>query len=271
LIPVVIAVLLAAILVVRELSARRREQRLQDELAGLKSQLKESDRLVNVGQLVSGLAQDLKSPLQSMLGSAEVLAATDPGDAHAAQELKQIRDDVSRAAGIVRNLLAFTETTDLDRRWDDLNAIVRRAIQTHRAGAAIEGVAFQTHRTGTASDGPAFQGTTRLQLVYVDGRQIERVLTTLLSHTGHGTRNGAHDISVTTRRVNNPADHMVIDIEDPRASDADDVGTWSGDLDACRRVLQAHGGSLEVERQGTAGVRFHLEFPITELVETQEK
>ena len=254
-IPVVIAVLLAAILVVRELSARRREQRLQEELAALRSQLKESDRLVNVGQLVSGLAQDLKSPLQSMLGSAEVLAATEPGDAHAAQELKQIRDDVSRAAGIVRNLLAYTETTDLDRRWDDLNAIVRRAIQTHRTGPSDEGVAFQ--------------GTTRLQLVYVDGRQIERVLTTLLSHTGHASRNGAQDISVITRRVNNPADHMVIDIEDPRASDADDVGTWSGDLDACRRVLQAHGGSLEVERQGATGVRFHMEFPITELVETQ--
>jgi two-component system sensor kinase FixL len=258
LVPAFIALaVLVIILVARVVSARQRERRLLDELEAAKSQLKESDRLVNVGQLVSGLAQDLKSPLQSMLGSAEVLAATEPGDAHAAQELKQIRDDVSRAAGIVRNLLAFTETTDLDRRWDDLNAIVRRAIQAHRTGATPDGVAFQ--------------GTTRLQLVYVDGRQIERVLTTLLSHTGHGSRNGAHDISVTTRRVNTPADLMVIDIDDPRASDADDIGTWSGDLDACRRVLQAHGGSLEVERQGSAGVRFHLEFPITELVETQAK
>jgi len=256
LLPALIAAALAVVLVLRELSARRRERRLLAELQAMRSQLKESDRLVNVGQLVSGLAQDLKSPLQSMLGSAEVLAATEPGDAHAAQELKQIRDDVTRAAGIVRNLLAFTETTDLDRRWDDLNAIVNRAIQQHRTAAS-------------AAEGVAFQGTTRLQLVYVDGRQIERVLTTLLSHTAPGGQNGAGDVSVTTRRVNSPADHMVIDIDDPRASDADDVGTWSGDLDACRRVLQAHGGSLEVERQGTAGVRFHLEFPITELVEKQ--
>jgi len=230
--------------------ARRREQKLHEELELLRAHAKHSDRLVNVGQLVSGLAQDLKSPLQGMLGSAELIAASDPADQ--AQELAQLRDNVSRAAGIVRNLLAFTETSELNRKWDDLNEIVRRAVQQHRTGGP---------------DGVAFQGTTRLQLVYVDSRQIERVLMTLLNHTGHGRKNGAAGVGVTTRRLTTPTDHMVIDIDDPHAPAADDEVSWTGDLDACRRVIQAHGGSLEVETQGVAGVRFHLELPITELVE----
>src|SRR6185312_15686726 len=141
---------------------------------------------------------------------------------------------------------------ELNRRWDDLNEIVSRAVQQHR--------------TGGKADVVSFRGTTRLQLVYVDSRQIERVLLTLLSHTGHGRLNGSGEVNVATRRVTAPGDHMVIDIDDPNASDADEIGAWSGDLDACRRVLQAHGGSLEVERQGAGGVRFHMEFPITELV-----
>ena len=248
----VLVVVLAVALAVRERAARLRAVKLEEELESLRTQAKQTDRLVNVGQLVSGLAQDLKSPLQGMLGSAELIAASDPADQ--AHELAQLRDNVSRAAGIVRNLLAFTETSELNRKWDDLNEIVRRAVQQHRSGR-VDGVI-------------AFQGTTRLQLVYVDSRQMEKVLLTLLSHTAHA---GRHDgaVAVTTRRVTSPADQMIIDIDDPRASQSDDDVTWSGDLDACRRVLQAHGGSLEVETQGAGGVRFHMELPVTEHVENQ--
>ena len=254
--PVLLLLVLALVvaLVVRESAARRRQQKLLDELESLRVQAKQTDRLVNVGQLVSGLAQDLKSPLQGMLGSAELIAASDPSEQ--AQELAQLRDNVSRAAGIVRNLLAFTETSELNRKWDDLNEIVRRAVQQHRTGH---------------DEGIAFQGTSRLQLVYVDSRQIEKVLLTLLSHTVHGQRNGAGGVAVATHKMSSPTDHVVIEIDDPHASSADDEVGWSGDLDACRRVLQAHGGSLEVETQGARGVRFHMELPITaELMETQD-
>ena len=255
-IAVSIAIVLAVLLVVREIAARRRERRLMDEIRAMQDQLKQSDRLVNVGQLVSGLAQDLKSPLQGMLGSAEILAASDPSDAGAAHELKQLRDNVTKAAGIVRNLLSFTETTEIDRRWHDLNEIVQHAMQQHRSGGE------------PAADHITFQGTSRLQLVYLDGRQIEKVLTTLLDHTSD-SRNGASKVVVTTRRINAPDDRLVINIEDPALSAADDEATWSGELDACRRILEAHGGSLEVEHPGGAGLRFHLELPVTETVQKQ--
>ncbi len=250
---VIIAVILGVVLAVREAAARRRERALRQELESLRSQLEQRERFVNVGQLVSGLAQDLKSPLQGALGSAELLAASDPSDARTAQELVDIRDNVTRAVGIVRNLLAFTETSDLDRRWHDLNEIVRRALQRHRHG-----------RDGHVS----FHGTGRLQLVYVDGRQLERVVTSLLAHTAANVR-GPGGVAVITRRVASPVDHLVIDIDDPAVSGADDDIAWSGDLEACRRVLQAHGGSLEVEHQPSGGLRFHMELPVTELVETQ--
>jgi K+-sensing histidine kinase KdpD len=252
-IAIILAVLLVA-LVARDYVARRKERLLLEELETLREQAKQNDRLVNVGHLVSGLAQDLKSPLQGALGSAELLAASDrSGDS--SQELREIRDNVTRAVGIVRNLLAFTETTELDRRWHDLNQIVGEAVQRHRS-------------SGVPADGMAFQGTGRLQLIYVDGRQIEKVLTTLLNLTIRGSRRtAAGDVSVITRRVPTPEDHMVIDIDDPAVIGVDDEPAWSGDLDACRRILQAHGGLLDVEHRGVSGLRFHLELPITELVE----
>jgi len=184
-----------------------------------------------------------------------VLEASDATDVHAAQ-VREIRDNVTRAVGIVRNLLAFTETTELDRRWHDVNEIVRLAAQQHRSG-------------GNGSSGVTFQGTSRLQLVYVDGRQLEKVLSTLLAHTGHGRGGAAADVVVTTHRIATPMDHLAIDIVDPAVSAADEEVAWSGELDACRRVMQAHGGSLEVEHQASGGLRFHMELPVTELLETQ--
>jgi K+-sensing histidine kinase KdpD len=256
-IAVAVVVVLILLLAARDLVARRRERQLLEELGAMRSQVKENDRLVNVGQLVSGLAQDLKSPLQGALGSAELLAASGPSGHDSAQELQEIRDNVTRAVGIVRNLLAFTETGALDRRWHDLNEIVRDAVQRHRT-------------SGQAGDAVGFQGPERLQLIYIDGRQIEKVLATVLQFTAHARRPGeSAAVAVATHRVSGPTDRMVIDIDDPVASEADEELAWSADLDGCRRILQAHGGSLEVEHRGAGGLRFHLELPVTELVETE--
>lgn len=251
-IPIVIVIVLAALLVYREVAARRRERRLLAEMETLRGHLNDNDRLVNVGQLVSGLAQDLKSPLQGMLGSAEVLAASDPSNAGAAVELREIRDNVTRAAGIVRNLLAFTETTSLDRRWHDVNELVRRSIPHHRPA--------------NGADRITFAGGARLPLAYIDGRQIEKVLATLLDRSANTGRHHSGDVAVSTKKGATD-DRLVIVIDDE--APADDEAAWSGDLDACRRVLHAHGGSLEVERQGAGGLRFLLELPFTEIGENQ--
>jgi K+-sensing histidine kinase KdpD len=246
-----IFVIMAALLVARDVFARRRERQLLAEMALLRDHAKENDRLANVGQLVSGLAQDLKSPLQGMLGSAELLAASDPADAGSAQQVQDIRDNVTRAAGIVRNLLTFTETTVLDRRWLDLNELVHGSIQRRRPDGGVEG------RVG-------FQGAARLPLVYLDGRQLDRVITTLLARTGNGgLLRATGDVVVSTRRGGAAEDRLIIDIDDPSLPLTEDEASWSGDLDACRRVLEAHGGSLEVERQRAGGSRFHLELPVT--------
>jgi K+-sensing histidine kinase KdpD len=42
-----------------------------------------------------------------------------------------------------------------------------------------------------------------------------------------------------------------------------DEATWSGDLAACRHIIRAHGGSLEVGDPASDGFRFHLELPVT--------
>ena len=72
-----------------------------------------------------------------------------------------------------------------------------------------------------------------------EGRQLEKVIaTTLLS-----------------RRP--------IRGDDERGRRTSDEPAWSGDLAACREIVQAHGGSLEVERAADGVFRFHMQLPAT--------
>jgi K+-sensing histidine kinase KdpD len=253
---VIAAVVLVLLLVARDLYARRREHELKAEIASLRTQVKATDRLANVGRLVSGLAQDLKSPLQGVIGSAELLAASDPSHGAAPEEVQDIRDNVTRAVGIVRNLLAFTETNALNRRWLDVNDIATRAIEYQRV---------DRYRDGRVK----LEGGLRLPLVYVDGRQLEKVIATILGHSAKHSRPGTQtDVVIVTRRGTPPEERLAIDIDDPALALADDAPEWAGELAACRRVLEMHGGSFEIERHRSGGLRFHLELPVTEQVET---
>lgn len=243
----IVCIVFAILLIARDLVARRHERELRAELQRLSEGLKNTDRLASVGRLVSGLAQELKSPLQGVLGNAEMLAAS---EGNASTELNEIRENATRAVGIIRNLLVFTEANSLHRRWHNLNDLVSAAIESRRLELSSAGVRV------------TLDGAPRLPLVYVDGRQMERVITTLLDRWTKERRTVAATVNVSTER--RPTDErLVVSINDPASSMTDDDPTWSGDLDACRRVLETHGGALEVERLTSGGFGCRLELPVT--------
>jgi signal transduction histidine kinase len=248
---ITIAVVLAALLVVRELIWRRAFVATREQLAANGIQIREQEQLAHVGQLVSGLAQELKSPLQGVIGSTELMLAKGGLGAESKDELRELQENVARAAGIVRNLLAFTETSSLSRRWQDINELANRAVEGIRSELDASGV-----RVNLAL-------ADRLPLMYVDGRQLEKVIATLLSRPAprSSPRREPAAVTLATRR-GEPGDRLVIELDDRTVADLDEP-TWSGDLSACRQIIQAHGGSLEVERPANGGYRFHLELPVT--------
>jgi K+-sensing histidine kinase KdpD len=243
-----LASLVAAVLVVREIMWQRTAAELRARLEDRSAELREHARHTHVSQVVSGLAQELKSPLQGVLGNTELMLASATLHPASAADLRQIQEDAARAAGIVRNLLAFTETNALTRRWQDINELVTRAAETARidpAGARL------TVTLALAE---------RLPLIYVDGRQLEKVIAALLSRAPQDAGAGAPAPVMVTTSLAAGGEWLVIELDD-LATDGDEPA-WSGDLAACRQVVQAHGGSLEVAPGGGAGFRFHLELPV---------
>lgn len=253
------AAVLMLTLVARELVHRRRQAALRARIDELRLLARESEQLANVGQLVSGLAQDLKGPLQGVIGNTELLLArTDGGEPEAGAELRDIQDNAARAAGIVRNLLAFTESATPSPRWQDINEVVERAVKSCRAEMDTVGARVVVERRN------------RLPLVYVDGRQLEKVVSTLLSRPALATREREPVAAVTlaTSRRDGLDDRLMIDVDARNGTASADEASWSVDLAACRQIMETHGGSLDVLHPPSGGCRFHLELPLTATVLT---
>jgi PAS domain S-box-containing protein len=70
--------------------------------------LRQSQRLESVGRLAGGVAHDFNNVLTAIFGYADLLAEELPADSPGREDLREIRTAAERAAGLTRQLLAFS-------------------------------------------------------------------------------------------------------------------------------------------------------------------
>jgi signal transduction histidine kinase/ActR/RegA family two-component response regulator len=261
----------------REFLSRRALLRAGQQLVSAREELAQKEKLAAVGQLVSGVAHELNNPLQGVLGYAELMAFS-AHDGESA-ELKAIRENANRAAGIVRNLLTFAGRATPPRTWQQINVIVRQAAERRAPVLTKSGGRLDLHLAH------------RLPLAYVDATRFEQVLLNLLENAEAAVaarRSGRipasavpasepGEIVVTTRRASSP-DRIVIEIADNgsgvRTEDLRKIfdpffttrsageGTGLG-LSVCYGVVREHGGIISGRNRETGGAIFTIELPVS--------
>jgi signal transduction histidine kinase/CheY-like chemotaxis protein len=261
----------------REFLSRRALIRAGQDLASTREQLVQKEKLAAVGQLVSGVAHELNNPLQGVLGYAELMLASKPPSLET-EELRAIRDNANRAAGIVRNLLTFAGRTESARGWQQMNRIVRDGVATREAHLISAGIDLKLELAD------------RLPLVYVDHKRLEDVVIKLvenaeaaiasrrsgLSLSAMVPERARGEIVITTRLEGEP-DRIMVDVADngsglkeedlTRVFDpfftTREVGQGTGlGLSVCYGIVREHGGHISARNRPNGGAEFTVELPV---------
>jgi PAS domain S-box-containing protein len=106
---------------IRDLTERRRTE---EALRLSEAQLRQAQKMEAVGRLAGGVAHDFNNVLTAIFGYADlVLDSFGPGDQRR-QDVEEIKRAAHRAAGLTRQLLAFSRKQVMQPRQVNLNGII---------------------------------------------------------------------------------------------------------------------------------------------------
>ncbi|MDY3560118.1 PAS domain S-box protein [Gemmata sp. JC673] len=230
-------------------------------LKQLEAQLLQSQKMEAVGQLAGGVAHDFNNLLTVILGFGGML-----GDRLAGRDRTLINEIVKageRAAGLTRQLLAFSRQEVIQPRPLSLNVVVAEAERLLRRliGEDIE------LATVAAPD---------LAQVVADPGQAEQVLMNLVVNARDAMPTGGR-LTVETRNVERDgARHVLLSVTDTGCGMSDEVksrlfepffttkgagrGTGLG-LAVVHGVVEQAGGRIEVDSAVGRGTTFRVYFP----------
>jgi signal transduction histidine kinase len=247
-------------------------QRLRDvaELAAVAlsniqafQKLEEAHRLAALGAMAAGLAHEIRNPLAGIKGAAQYLQA-EKLEADAQDMLDVVVHEVDRLNIVVSQFLEYARPFELDKSPDHINAIVTHVLQIVRAQGVSEGVELVEQLGGDIPTMP------------LDGARLAQVLLNLCQNGLQAMPTGGVLTVSTRRRVSRQgrefAEVSVRDTGtgiDPEALEklfvpfftTKEKGTGLG-LPISQRIVQAHGGELEVASRPGKGASFLVVLPI---------
>ena len=227
-----------------------------DEQA-LRERVAHAEKMVALGQLVSGVAHELNNPLAGITALAEALAIEEH-DEGTDRMLEVLRREAGRAARIVQDLLLFSRQRPLVRVEVDLNAVVREVMTV----------------TVPAGAGWDLELDPALPAVSADHDQVIQVVRNLVRNgvQAMAGRPGARG-AVRTWAEGDVVFCEVLDQGPGIAPDdlgrifepffttkAAGEGTGLG-LSISHGIVRAHGGEIRAQNRPDGGARFWFELP----------
>ncbi len=236
--------------------------RLYDDLREVQQQLVQTEKLSALGELVSGVAHELNNPLATIMGTAELFAASELPD-RLRKMVERIQREAYRAGRIVRNLLTFSRHHKPETGWHDLRAIVRDLVEMRAPDLERRGV-----RLEEAID-PG------LPLLRVDPYQLHQVLLNLVNNAADAIEETGRPGRVVIRAALS-GKRVRIEVEDDGPGIPEEnlakifnpffttkpVGKGTGlGLSICYGIIREHGGSIRVRTAPGQGTTFLIELP----------
>jgi PAS domain S-box-containing protein len=245
--------------VAAEMLGRSRIQELQAELVHV-------SRLSTMGQMASAIAHELNQPLTAIGNYAGALGRVLAADSSGANGdrtrdiVERIRKQTNRAGEVIRRLRDHVAKRNTTRQREDINAVIREAVELGLVGTRHQGV-----RTTISFDEAA--GT-----ALIDRIQIGQVLINLVRNAVEAMEGSERrELLISTHASADAVEIAVTDSGPGLAAEVADrlfepfvTSKASGlglGLSICRELIEAHGGELSAAPGTTGGMVFTIRLP----------
>jgi two-component system cell cycle sensor histidine kinase/response regulator CckA len=238
----------------RDAADRRERQQLEE-------QLNHAQKMEAIGQLAGSVAHDFNNVLTAILGFCELALGGMAPDSSQRGDLLEIRNAGERAAGLTRQLLAFSRQQVLQPKIHDLNALVNGVLPMLRR-LLIENIEVLVSLESNAAK------------IKIDATQLEQILINLVVNARDAMPRGGR-LTIGTR--SDPTGDWVTLIVADTGAGMDEAtrarifepffttkgagkGTGLG-LATVQRIVKQCDGSIELTSEPGNGTVFRINLP----------
>ncbi len=243
-----------------ELHAKR------DEIAGMTQQLWQASKLATMGELAASIAHELNNPLATVGLRTENLLMQMPEDPDKRKPLEIIAQEVDRMASLVNNLLEFSRRSHRE---------ISTVFPGEEIATSVEFVHYylQSHNIEVVTEFAA-----GLPTIQADRQQLRQLFLNLLTNATDAMPQGG---KVTLRVVASTlGDAKAVAVEFADTGEGitaenlakiwepffttkpEGKGTGLG-LAICRRIVEEHGGTVDIQSQAGHGTTVRIVLPAT--------
>ncbi len=253
----------------RDRRQKRHFQNLAEQLSGVYEKvqanfegMKRAERLSALGQLSAGLAHEIRNPLASISGAAEILKRNQELDARQAKCVEIISNECQRLNGLLTNFLNFARPRPPRLQVVELEPVLDNVLTLAGHGIRGKTVHFQKR----------FEPG--LPRVECDPEQLEQVLLNLMINAIEASPDGdtvelsaeSEEQRIAVRVIDHG--HGVAPAHVDRLFDpfftTKEHGTGLG-LPVAHQTMRQMGGSLVAERNTGQGMTFSVILPVKHL------
>jgi len=234
-----------------------------DTLRRTQEQLVQSEKMVAIGQLISGVAHELNNPLTAILGYSELLEASPGASAQTGEFALKIAKQAQRTQKIVQNLLSFARQQKAERRAVRINEVLEDTL-------ALRDYDWRRSRISIHRD--LDPGMTEIQ---GDRHQLQQVFLNILNNAFDALKTAPEPRSIWVR-TGREGERVLIEVTDngggvrepTRVFDpfytTKPVGEGTGlGLSICYGIVKEHGGEITVRNVAAGGACFSVYLPIS--------
>ncbi|PLX93689.1 MAG: sensor histidine kinase [Desulfuromonas sp.] len=244
----------------QELEESYRQLRQQaDTIIEIEEQLRHADRLSALGELSAAMAHEVRNPLGSIRGTAEILQDGVARDDPRYEFTQILLREVDRLNKVVQRYLDFARSEAQPLGRCDLLAVVEAVLSLTQAQSRKAGVEVQRHLPET------------LPKIHADAAQLQQAILNLILNALQAMPNGG----MLTLAAHIESEELQLEIRDSgQGIDPDDLekifapffttrssGTGLG-LAITSRIIQNCGGRIDVASTPGEGTFFTLRFPL---------